>query len=568
MLKRNLHRLPVSIFCAATLLQATVARGQAADGKIRTEDSAAIPAKRSAQQKEFDNNTYPYPPKPRDRWELGVKGGIPLAGTNVRYWGPTGGFGVHLRKSLGYIFSIRAEYDWMRMRGLNWLPSLSWQKNPVLSSYYTPGQYVFYNYRSTVHELSLQAVASLTNLAFNRRKSSLNVYVFGGIAGMTYSTFYKVLDKNGKPYDYSGIMAQFNGQFDYQHRKDILNALKNLLNGPWSTMAERDHTRPTLGGAPFRVAMVMGVGIQLRLNSRLSLSLEDKFSSPRTTLLDGQQWQESGTPYNPATIAQTRAYNSYHFASLGINYSIGRAKRTVEPLWWRNPLDYAYSELNDPHHMKLPKPVLDDTDGDGVPDQLDKEPHTPAGCPVDSHGVSRDTDGDGVPDCVDKELITPTRCQPVDANGVGKCPEPDCCKEIGVLKDRLAAGGNGSSSGVAIGDMPGITFKDGSTTLSTQDKAWLDEAAKKMRENPGRKVAVIGYGGSSKLAQQTSWDRVNTVINYLIEKEGISPDRFIFRYGQSGGEENTIDMIDATGEQGPNTLPAPHPALRKRSHRQ
>ena len=33
---------------------------------------------------------------------------------------------------------------------------------------------------------------------------------------------------------------------------------------------------------------------------------------------------------------------------------------------------------------------------------------TPAGAPVDTHGVSRDTDGDGVPDCKDKELITPT----------------------------------------------------------------------------------------------------------------------------------------------------------------
>lgn len=30
------------------------------------------------------------------------------------------------------------------------------------------------------------------------------------------------------------------------------------------------------------------------------------------------------------------------------------------------------------NHMKLPKPVFDDTDGDGIPDQEDKEPNTPA----------------------------------------------------------------------------------------------------------------------------------------------------------------------------------------------
>ena len=69
-----------------------------------------------------------------------------------------------------------------------------------------------------------------------------------------------------------------------------------------------------------------------------------------------------------------------------------------------------------------------DSDNDGVPDQFDKEPNTPAGCPVDFRGVSRDTDGDGVPDCKDKELITPTQCQPVDADGIGKCPDPECCK--------------------------------------------------------------------------------------------------------------------------------------------
>jgi hypothetical protein len=71
-----------------------------------------------------------------------------------------------------------------------------------------------------------------------------------------------------------------------------------------------------------------------------------------------------------------------------------------------------------------------DADGDGVLDQLDAEPNTPAGCPVNTHGVQLDTDGDGVPDCTDKQLITPTECQPVDADGVGKCPQPECCTTI------------------------------------------------------------------------------------------------------------------------------------------
>ncbi len=60
-----------------------------------------------------------------------------------------------------------------------------------------------------------------------------------------------------------------------------------------------------------------------------------------------------------------------------------KAKKSVEPLYWENPLNFAYSELNAPKHMKMPKPVLDDADGDGITDQFDNEPNTPAGSPVD-----------------------------------------------------------------------------------------------------------------------------------------------------------------------------------------
>src|SRR5678816_3530695 len=70
-----------------------------------------------------------------------------------------------------------------------------------------------------------------------------------------------------------------------------------------------------------------------------------------------------------------------------------KGKKSVEPLYWENPLNYIYAEVNAPKHMKMPKPILDDADGDGITDQFDNEPNTPAGSPVDSHGVSRDTDG-------------------------------------------------------------------------------------------------------------------------------------------------------------------------------
>jgi outer membrane protein OmpA-like peptidoglycan-associated protein len=331
-----------------------------------------------------------------------------------------------------------------------------------------------------------------------------------------------------------------------------------MMDGSFETVAQRDPSQPSLFGVPFIPVGVIGVGTEIKLTDKFNIAIEDKVSITKSKLIDGQEWQETGTAQAHALTHD----DTYNFLSVGLNYNIG--KRSVEPLWWINPLDYAYGELNAPRHMKLPKPILDDADGDGVTDQFDHEPNTPAGCPVDTHGVSRDTDGDGVPDCKDKELITPTQCQPVDADGVGKCPDPACCKEINARLDSGGVGGLGGKTRCFIGDLPSIVFKGRSVTLSKDGMALASTIAEKMRNNPGCKVAVIGYGETSKTAQQLSWDRVNEVIKYLVEKEGINSDRFIFRYGQTGGDENTIDVKDGTGEEGPNTVPAPHPNLRKR----
>jgi outer membrane protein OmpA-like peptidoglycan-associated protein len=526
-------------------------------------DSSLIPTRRLAQHNEFLNNAYPFPAKPRNEWEIGVKGGYTNGVTDVPNWGPTGGFGFNVRKAIGYIFSVRAEYDWLRLRGLEYQYSQSYGRNPSLTQAnlfpadvngnYAP---IFYNYRSTIHELSLQGVFNFNNIRFHKAKTGLSIYIFGGPGLATYSTLYKQDDSYLA--GYANVIAEYPDE-DHAHKKEIRSALKSVLTGNWNHIAERPSTGGTLGAAPLTVVGVVGVGMEFKLSSKLNIAVEDKFTITGSDLIDGQQWQNNYTPGAFQSIAQTRSADSYNFASVGINYNIF-GKHAVEPLWWINPLDYAYNEINAPRHMKLPKPVLDDADGDGVTDQFDLEPNTPKGCPVDTHGVSLDTDGDGVPDCRDKEKITPTQCQPVDADGVGKCPDPQCCKDLKAYIDSNGVGNKKCN----IGNLPSITFKGRSVTLSKDAQALLASAAEQLRNNPNCKIAVIGYGESSKAAQQLSWDRVNAVINYLVEKEGVSSDRFIFRYGQSGGDENTVDLRDGTGEEGPNTVPAPHPNLRRK----
>src|SRR6201996_7745121 len=155
----------LTLFIGLLCLFLSYAKAQDVGSSYDIRDSSLIPTKRLAQHNEFLNNAYPFPAKPRNEWEIGVKGGLTTGITDVSNWGPTGGFGFHVRKALGYMFSIRAEYDWIRLRGLNYQFSQSYGRNtaltiPVLYPQMANGDYapIFYNYRSTVHELSIQGV--------------------------------------------------------------------------------------------------------------------------------------------------------------------------------------------------------------------------------------------------------------------------------------------------------------------------------------------------------------------------------------------------------------------------
>jgi len=510
-------------------------------------DSSVVPSRRMAQHTEFMNGTYNYPAKPRNMWEIGVKAGsFTIQGdVDVKFFSP--GFGVHIRKAFGYLFSARLEYVYGVAKGLNWQPSspASYQNggatNPWLKNGYTG--IVYENYKTKVQDLSLEGLFSLNNIMFHKSRPKVNVYALIGVGASIYDAKVNALKGSGTyATDFAGIPTG-----TYDDRNDIKDKLKDVLDDDYESDAENNEDRKaTLFNKTLNPVAHFGGGIAFRLSNRINLALEDRFTVTKDDLLDGQQWTERGE--------FTRDFDTYNFLSLGLNFNIG--SKAVEPLWWINPLDYAYQEIRKPRLMILPKPVLPDADGDGITDQFDQE-QTPQGVPVDSHGVSLDTDGDGVPDARDKEKITPTMCQPVDADGVGKCPCPDSSCFEGFRKVGACE--------TALGTLPSITFTSNtSVTLTNDAKALLASVAARMRNSPDCKVVVTSYCASSKSEQQRSWDRLNSVINYMVEKEGISADRFFWNYGQEGGDCNTVDLrAAAADEQGQTSVPAPHPNLRR-----
>ncbi|HEX3024718.1 MAG TPA: OmpA family protein, partial [Chitinophagaceae bacterium] len=312
--------------------------------------------------------------------------------------------------------------------------------------------------------------------------------------------------------------------------------------------AYNSFTSPSNNSTLKNLGLNLGIGAAFKISNKYNLALEAK------NTLTNNGYLASYSPW-----VGSKAYNSWWYAGVKFNINLGDPAKRVQPLWWINPNNYAYNELNAPKHMKMPKVVLPDADGDGVTDQFDLEPNTPAGAPVDSHGVSKDTDGDGVPDYRDKEPLTPRNCFPVNNDGIGTCPEPACCKE---LRDQISNMKLAAATECTISDLPSIHFKSGAK-LSKDAEKLLAAAATKIKANPNCKVKVIGHPTASKAAQQLSYERVSAVIKYLVEKEGIAESRFIFNYDGGSGDASTIDLLGTT-EDGPNTVPAPHPNLRSK----
>lgn len=502
-------------------------------------DSSKIAAKNMPQHVEFLNNQYPYPAKPRNQWELGFGAGISAITGDVK---PNTGFAgtISLRKALTHVLSIRAGLTGMLNSG---------DPNAYEAAVGRPG------YKNQTHQLSVDFIASINTASHYRGNPKTNVYVLTGWA----LNAARVLYRNPGGAQGGGGYSTFYG---YNNAGLFPNSQKNTITtfGPKAAAGSPVTNR---GAWTVFHGLNLGAGIAFKLSNKVNLGFEHKYTltMPGYDFLDGV----TSLQYSPAgTMVSTVTNNSndyYAFTSVRLNINIGNTATRVQPLWWLNPNNYVYSELNVPRHMKLPKVVLPDGDGDGVTDQFDLEPNTPKGCPVDSHGVTKDTDGDGVADCRDKEILTPLKCFPVNSDGVGTCPEPACCKEI---RDMMANQQQQQTvSQCTLTSLPSVQFANRSAKLSKAAENVLASAAATIIANPNCNIRVIGYGTSTKAAQQLSWERVNAVIKYLTEKQGIAESRLLFQYGQDG-DANTVDLQPTT-ETGPTMVPAPHPNLRSRN---
>ncbi len=179
-----------------------------------------------------------------------------------------------------------------------------------------------------------------------------------------------------------------------------------------------------------------------------------------------------------------------------------------------------------------------DSDGDGVPDSLDRCPGTPAGVSVDSSGCPIDSDGDGVADYLDKCPGTPPGTEvdasgcPLDSDGDGVLNANDDCPGT-------PPGTRVNSRGCeiqAVTALEGVEFASDSAELTPASRQILDATAADLARHPDMRVEIAGHTSSTGPAeynQMLSERRARAVADYLIST-GLDGDRFTVRgYGES-----------------------------------
>lgn len=187
--------------------------------------------------------------------------------------------------------------------------------------------------------------------------------------------------------------------------------------------------------------------------------------------------------------------------------------------------------------------VKHDSDNDGVMDEDDACPDTPAGAPVDSRGCCLDSDNDGVFDYKDKCPDTPAGA-PVDSRG--------CCLDSdndGVFdyRDRCP----NTPEGAKV-DEYGCQLKINLVVLFGTDKAEirechteeLEKAVKFIKKYPQQKILISGHTdsvGAAAYNKQLSQRRADAVKTYLVEEAGLDADKLVTK---GYGEEKPIASND------------------------
>ena len=529
MLKRNFTLLTIICFLSTALVPASAFAVQDTIPAAKTKldslqrpgpNPAYIPDSRMEQHQKWMDGEEQFPAKPRSMWQIGVHGGMLRLSSDVK--SEMGyGYGLSLRKGLGYATSLRLRYLRGKAYGLNWQPTSNIASNPALNGVYDPNVdywnegsssgFVYHNYQMQMDELSMDLMFNFNNIKFHKRRDIFSAYVFAGLGAMIYDTKINQLDANGNRYDYESIPLKSGNIND---KKAQEHALKDILDETHESQGEVDMGRVRFRGEePLRAVVSAGLGGTFKLSKRVHVSLEHKIGFTNDDLLDGQRWDESLDVFGRNTLSGGK--DMTHYTSLHLGFNLG--KNSEEPDWMVNPLEYVYDYVA----YLDEKTDFSDDDDDGVPNLWDEEPDSPEGAVVDTKGRTKDSDGDGCPDHEDPEPFSTTQFPIVECKNV--YPFLDSAQVVDLIKEH--------SVGAVY--LPTIHFETDKSKILAQYYDDLKYIGTLMSQNKSITMDVTGhadYRYTEEYNMALSQRRAESAVNFLAENYGIDKSRFNIKY--------------------------------------
>jgi hypothetical protein len=203
------------------------------------------------------------------------------------------------------------------------------------------------------------------------------------------------------PYFTTGFsFASLNAKTDIKYHGDSLyyywtdGSIRNLPQIPGSEYfakhIERDYIYESKldSAATSAMSLPIGIGVKMRLNRNIEANLGATYRLTFSNNIDG---------------VKGGVNDKYLFSYFSLTYNITRKSKEAREKEKAATGIFALLEKQD-------------SDGDGVNDNIDICPGTPKGAKVDSKGCPIDSDEDGVPDYLDKEPNTQKGAL-VDAEG-------------------------------------------------------------------------------------------------------------------------------------------------------
>lgn len=512
-----------------------------------------------------------YAPKPKHVWEVGVNSGVFLIDGDVdqRHLIPGCGYGLHLRRALHYVFSLRLDAQYLFTYGCDPQPSSSGllpeqtytepNGGGVRDVFrgYGPNNPWFANYKTTMYNVSLQGVINVGNILFHKPNNKWNWYVVLGLGGYTHKTMLNLRDANGNIYQ--NLLAQVNyDNIDFNTKAGRKEIKKNLNNVYDKTFETESYVRRGIfrfnDKTNVHLAFTGAVGVARKINRRFNIALEHQLITSDNDYIDGIHWRTD--------LDQTNNNDIGHYTHLRLAINLGNLKTRTEPLYWLNPLDAIFQDISE--LKQRPKFDLKDTDQDGVIDLLDQESETSIGAPVDTRGVTLDSDTDGIPDHKDQEPYSQPGYQ-VNEKGVAQVPTKAQLSEDDVKRivdQRMPVVQSQSGTTTTTGGSSTVINQPGTTTVvhqggmdwflpmihfnldeycvKSQYYTQLHHVATVMKTNPGLRVTAFGHTdlrANNAYNNVLSYNRAKAAIEYLVSKYDIPRDRFILMYG---GENNPL----------------------------